>query len=81
MKRDATRLLRSCGQAFYRVHLARYGPYRTQAYVVLVDGVDVEEHVSHVDALGSARDLKQAAPERVVAVVDVAAGETVIIES
>ncbi len=50
-------------------------------YVVRVDGVDVEEHASHVDALASARDLKQAAPEQVVTVCDVAAGETVIVES
>ncbi len=50
-------------------------------YLVRLDDVAVEEYASHVDALASARDLKQAAPEQVVTVWDVAAGEAVIIES
>jgi hypothetical protein len=33
-----------------------------------------------MEALASARDLKQAAPEQVVTVFDVAAGETVIVK-
>jgi hypothetical protein len=52
----------------------------SQRYVVRLDGVPVEEHASHMEALASARDLKQAAPEQVVTVFDVAAGETVIVK-
>ncbi len=50
-------------------------------YVVRLDGMAVEEHESHVDALASARDLKESAPIQVVTVVDIVTGETVIVEA
>ncbi len=50
-------------------------------YAVRLDGVTVEEHTSHLDALAAARDLKKSAPDRVVTVCDVMAGEAVIVEA
>ena len=51
-----------------------------QRYVVRLDGVPVEDRASHVDALGSARDLKRAVPEQLVTVWDTATNEAVIVE-
>jgi hypothetical protein len=53
----------------------------TKPYVVRLDGVPVEEHTSHVEALAAARDLKESAPEQMVTVLDVTAGEMVIVET